>query len=78
VGVSVSHKLVWSYIFNAPFIDLADRYKILCHKLSKPRRGVFVDVVVVDHAFHPWCRVVVTAVTRQAAVVGHCFSYRFM
>src|SRR5690606_9911466 len=49
VSVSVSHKLVWTYILDAPFIDYASGNVAFSPEFPQPSRSFGVELVVVDH-----------------------------
>lgn len=53
VALLVSHKLVWPYILDAPFVDVAGRDVARGDQVAQPCRGLRVVLVVVGalHAF---------------------------
>lgn len=50
MALGVSHKLIWSDIFNTPFVNIAVRDELLTDQLAQPCRRAGVEFVVVVHA----------------------------
>jgi hypothetical protein len=47
MALGVSSKLSWSYIFNAPFVNIAGRNLAGRDQVAQPLRGIGVEFVVV-------------------------------
>jgi hypothetical protein len=52
VALSVSHKLDWPYIFNAPFVDVTRGNVARGDQVAKPLRGDGINLVVVRRRLH--------------------------
>src|SRR5690606_12782442 len=49
VSVSVSHKLVWTYILDAPLVHYAGGNVAFSPEFPQPSRSLGIELVVVDH-----------------------------
>ncbi|MFM0435943.1 hypothetical protein PQQ84_05740 [Paraburkholderia strydomiana] len=50
MALAESAKVVWSNIFNAPFINFAGGNVTGGYQVAQPLRGVWVDLVVIRSA----------------------------